>query len=117
MARPIPLPPMKHRLTVERFTITRNSAGEQVETWAPVATRWGAVQAVSGRQFFSAEQTVSEETHKITMWYFDGLLRKDRIAWQVAGTTRIFEIETVATEPEESKHIHIVRVKEQPEAN
>ena len=83
---------MRHRIRFERFDGTRDAYGdpltEEGENWTPVVTLWGSVDPVSGREFYAAEQSQSEVTHKIRCRYYPGLQTEMRIV--CAG--RIFQV-------------------------
>jgi SPP1 family predicted phage head-tail adaptor len=56
---------LRHRVTIKSKTVTQNGFGEEVITWATVATVWAAVEPLSGRELVSQQRTESLMTHRI----------------------------------------------------
>ena len=76
----------RHRITIQRYDGTVDAYGDvrddEDENWADIRTTWAAIDPVSGREFYAAEQSQSEVTHKIRCRYFEGLTPSDRIVHQ-----------------------------------
>ena len=83
---------LDRRVSILRATRARNEHGELVETWAPVVTVWAQRLDVTGREFFSATQTVAEGSARFRLRYRDDLLPTDRL--EDAG--RQFDIKHIA---------------------
>ena len=77
---------MRHRVTIQRYDGTVDDYGDVRddvdENWADVKTTWAAIDPVSGREFYEAQQSQSEVTHKIRCRYFEGLTTACRILHQ-----------------------------------
>lgn len=77
---------MRHRITFQRFDGTRDGFGDPLDTadqhWCDVATRWAAIDPISGREFYAAEQSQSEVSHKVRVRYLPGITTDMRILWQ-----------------------------------
>ena len=82
---------LKHRIEVQAPTNSRADDGGTATSWATEATRWGSIDAISGREFFEAAQTQSRVTHRIRMRFYDGLTSDYRLVWD----GRAFEIDSV----------------------
>lgn len=59
MAKQIGAGDLDRRITIERFTSTKNEFNEPVETWAPLATVWAQRKDVSDGEKFAAGQVSS----------------------------------------------------------
>ena len=70
---------LDQRVTIERLTYVEDPMGGGIETWAPLATVWAAVEPLNGREFFAASTTLSETTTRIRIRYRAGLTVVDRI--------------------------------------
>lgn len=74
---------MRHRVTFQRYNNTVDQYGDvrddMDENWEDVKNTWAAIDPVSGKEFYAAEQSRSEVTHKIRCRYFDGLTPGMRI--------------------------------------
>lgn len=74
---------MRHRITFQRFTGSLDDYGDPLQAddshWADVATVWAAIDPISGREFYAAEQSQSEVSHKVRCRYRSGLNTAMRI--------------------------------------
>lgn len=61
---------LRHRLTLQSKTYTANAYGEQVVTWSDEATVWGAIEPLSGREYFAQSQIQAEATVRIVIRYY-----------------------------------------------
>jgi len=77
---------MRHKITFQQYNGTVDAYGDvrddQDANWTDVRTTWAAIDPVSGREFYAAEQSQSEVTHKIRCRYFSGLTTAMRIIHQ-----------------------------------
>lgn len=82
---------LRHRLTLQRLADppVRDAYGEVTESWVALATVWGSVDQLGGREMTYASQRQSAATHKIVIRYYAGLTSADRVKFG----TRIFNIE------------------------
>ena len=69
---------LRHRLTLQQASSTPNSFNEMVESWADVATVYGAVEPLRGQEFFAAEQVQSEISVRVRIRYRSGVEPKMR---------------------------------------
>jgi SPP1 family predicted phage head-tail adaptor len=60
---------LRHRVTLQRRTVTRDSYGGETVTWADVATVWARRNAIGGREYYGAGQTLAESTSTYDMRY------------------------------------------------
>lgn len=76
---------MRHRITFQRFSGALDNFGDPLQAdaanWADVATTWAAIDPISGREFYAAEQSQSEVSHKIRCRYRTGLDTAMRITY------------------------------------
>ncbi len=70
---------LRHKVSIERATITQDDYGGIVRTWGTVATVPASVEPINGREYFTAYTTLSEVTTRIRIRYLDGLTVTDRI--------------------------------------
>jgi SPP1 family predicted phage head-tail adaptor len=71
---------LDRRVTILRRTLTRNDYGEQVESFATLATVWAQKMDVTGREFVSAQRTLAEGTTRFRLRYRSDLLHTDRLS-------------------------------------
>ena len=76
---------MRHRITFQQFSGTLDDFGDPLQVdddnWVDVATTWAAIDPISGREFYAAEQSQSEVSHKIRCRYRTGLDTAMRITY------------------------------------
>lgn len=79
---------LSHRVTIQERTETQNATGEVEWTWVDVCSVWAEITAVSGREFFAAQQVQSNVSHSILMRYRQGIKAKMRVV--EAGCAEVF---------------------------
>lgn len=64
---------LRHRVTIQQKTITQDTYGAEVETWAAVTTVWAKIEDLSGREYFAAQQvpTAQVSTRVTIRWRAD----------------------------------------------
>lgn len=83
---------MRHRIEFEEYIGEPDGYGDPQllidDNWGCVATVWAAINPISGREFYAAEQSQSEVTHKVICRYRAGLRNDMRIKYG----DRVFKI-------------------------
>ena len=82
---------LDQRVTIERFTSEQMDDGQMVDTWAPLATVWAAVEPQAGREFVAAGALQSELVVKIRIRWRAGITSGDR----VLHDGRVYDIQSV----------------------
>lgn len=72
---------LRHRVTIESSSASRDEFGGEVLTWATVATVWAAVEPLSGREFLDARRQEAEVSTRIRIRYRAGLVPGMRVTW------------------------------------
>lgn len=78
----IPAGKMSERVTFQAKSVTRNSLGEEVVTWADVATVWAEVRPLRGREFYAANQTQQVVDVRFMVRARAGLTVDMRLLWK-----------------------------------
>ena len=86
---------LRHPVTIQSATETRDAAGGVTKTWADVSDRWAEVKPISGREYLNADRVRADITHVIVIRNYSGLTSKHRIKFTDNGSTRYFNIESV----------------------
>lgn len=84
---------MRHRLVIQHLESTRDGHGAPVETWTDVATVWGSIEALSGREFFASQQTHGVVSCKVRIRHRDDL--RASTEWRLSHAGRILGIAAV----------------------
>jgi len=82
---------LRHRLTFQTKSASRDAYGGEDATWSDDETRWGSVSPLRGQEYFAAQQVHAEATHKIIIRHYEGLTIRHRIKFD----TRYFNIESI----------------------
>lgn len=70
---------MRYRVTLQFPSDGVDDYGNAIDEWADLATIWADIVPISGREYFSAQQAVSETQFKIYIRYLDGVSPKMRV--------------------------------------
>lgn len=98
---------MRHLVIIQRNAPTRDAQGGLVAVWSTHATVYGAIEVLTGRDLFEAQQMGYEATHKATIEYTSTITPDDRLYFD----SRAFSIVHIAN-PEEIGREHVLLVKE-----
>lgn len=58
---------LKHRLQIQEVAETVQPSGERTQGWSELATVWGSVVPLSGRELWNAQQAQPDVTHTVTL--------------------------------------------------
>lgn len=67
------------RVTLQRRVETRNAIGESVISYVDASRAWAAVEPLTGRELFNAQQTQAEITTRIRMHWQRGITERMRV--------------------------------------
>ena len=73
--------PLRHRITIEEKSVTRDAEGGEVVTWATFATVWASASSITGREFFASQQVNSTVSMKFGIRWLDGVTTAMRISF------------------------------------
>lgn len=94
---------LRERVTFERKTVTRNTFGEEVQSWAPIgaapaswpvqsglhpmvsggaASVWARVEPLAGRERLMAQQMGATADVRVTVRYRPDVNSADRLMWR-----------------------------------
>lgn len=105
---------LRHRVTVQKNTPTKNAVGEEVPGWAavPGVGSSGEVAArvspLRGRERWAAQQVAAEATHEAGLRYFPGLEHEMRLLFR----GRVLNIEAVMDVDERRRRILLLCTEE-----
>lgn len=100
---------LRHRVVVQRATDAIDQYGDQTKSWANLATVWAAVEPLNGRELFTAQQTQSQVSTRITIRPIVGqtITSKDRIKFG----SRYFDIQSVINVEERNIELQLLCVE------
>ncbi|MDP3059050.1 MAG: phage head closure protein [bacterium] len=73
---------LRHLITLQTPTITKDSLGVVSETWSDTASVYAQIEALSGREYFAVARVNAEVTHRVRIRYLRGIVPAMRV---VAG--------------------------------
>lgn len=96
---------LRHRVTIQKRSRAQDPSGEESDVFTAIAEVWASVEPLTGREQFTAQQILSEVTHRIRMRYIPGITvsARDRIVYG----TRLFDIQFPANLEERNKELEI----------
>jgi len=95
---------MRHRVSIQQVTETKDTYGATTRTWATIATVWAAIEPIAGREYFYAQQVQSNVSHRVTIRHRAGVTPKMRIMHD----SRTFEIESVRNLGERDRWLELM---------
>ena len=72
---------LRHRITIETPTETRNAYGEPEVTWGTFKEVWASVEPIRGREFWRAQEQQARVTTRIRIRYLADVTPKMRIVF------------------------------------
>lgn len=98
-------PRLRHRVTIEQVTETRDADGGVVTAWATLHSKVPAeIVPLSGREFVAAQAAQAGITARLTIRYMAGITPKMRV---VHGSD-IYNIEAVLPDPTLRRHLTLM---------
>ncbi len=97
---------LRQRVTIQKDTPVQDGYGQPVPVWSTHLTRWAAVEPLTGREYFTAQQTQAEVTTRIRVRWSSGhgITPKMRVSW----SGRLFEIDSVLEPVSARRELHLM---------
>lgn len=95
---------LRHRVTIQEKSVTRDSFGAEVITWVDFAEVWGSVEPLRGREFIEGRQMTASVDHRVRIRQRAGISPEMRVSY--AG--RVFEIRAVLHVNEAQREMHLM---------
>ncbi len=92
------------RIVIQSLTQATTAGGEVTETAATHAEVWAAIEPLSGREAWIAQQSQATTTHKITILYRPGITAD----MQALYDGRTFRFDSVVNLDEANRHLIIM---------
>lgn len=95
---------LRHRIAIEQVVETQDSDGSVIEAWSSYAAVQASIEPISGREYFAAQSTQADVTHRIRLRYFPGVTPKMRVNYN----SRIFDILSVININEHNRELQLM---------
>lgn len=104
---------LRHRVTIQQNTPSRDTYGEEIESWSALATVWAAVEPLAGTERYAADgaQTLATVDTRIRIRYWSGITPGMRVLFGA----RTFDIQAVIHLEERQQELHLL-CEERPDA-
>jgi len=102
MKKKVKIGDRRELVTIQHRTVTKNSFGEEEESWADYLKVHAFVEPLGGRDFLAAQQAQVEVSTRVNIRYYGCINGKD---WRVKWGERIYWIKFVI-DPEE-RHVEL----------
>lgn len=109
---------MKQRFTIQYYSLSSDGMGGNTQTWNDLATVWGKISAVSGRESFEIGGLKGKVRYKIITRYRDDFVSAgyDRSTYdfllRIQYDGRIFNIDYAQDRGEEQTYTELYAVEE-----
>ena len=105
---------LRYLVTVQRQTGTRDTTGNETDTWTTFAKVYAGVEpyvgsARAGREEFTGNQMVALDYTRFHMRYLAGIAPKDRIVYN----GRLFDIQAVNNRDERNYELELIAKERQ----
>jgi SPP1 family predicted phage head-tail adaptor len=95
---------LRHRITIEQVDETQDAGGEMLGNWSVYAIVQASIQPISGREYFAAQSTQADVTHRINLRHLTGVTPKMRVKYG----SRIFDILSVINVDERNRELQLM---------
>jgi SPP1 family predicted phage head-tail adaptor len=99
---------LRHIITIQRPTDTRNDYGEVVEGWEDVITTRASAEPLQGREYFASQQVRSETTTRFRIRWPGMPITPDM---RVMFEGRAYDIDSVIDPNERHRELHVMAVE------
>lgn len=94
---------LRKRIDIQEVSTTRDTHGNQVESWSNVATVYAAVEPINGGEKSTQARVTADVTHKITI-RFRAVTPRSRVVY--AGRT--FDVNATLNESERNRELTLL---------
>lgn len=92
---------LRHRIAIQSSNSTASSdLGQPIDAWTTVATVWGAIEPLSGREAFYANQVQADASHRVIIRGNRTVTTRNRLVHE----GRTFNIVSVMSDEERPRY-------------
>jgi SPP1 family predicted phage head-tail adaptor len=95
---------LRHRIEIQRATVTRDAMGGEIKAWQTTAIRWANVVPLAGREYFAGQAGDATVSHRIELRYLPGIVPSMR----VKTGDRVLDIEAVLDIEGRHRELHLM---------
>ena len=90
---------LRHKVKVMNRVNNIDAAGGQYESYVSLGDRHASIDPISGREYFTGQQTAQEANYKIRMRYLAGITPSTRLVYGA----RVFDVLHIANISEQNR--------------
>lgn len=101
----------RHKITIQKNTVSRGTTGEAVEVWKFFASRWASVEplvSIFTKEKFVAQQFMAESTTRIKMRYDDKMDGANVRDYQITFNNKTYNIQAILNVFELNQELHFM---------
>lgn len=95
---------LRHKCTIESYSASLNTFGEEAKTWATFCTAWCDIKPLNGNEKYVGAEKYATATHQVIMRFYAGIAPKMRLKYG----ERVFDIQAVLNVNEASKMMQLI---------
>lgn len=95
---------MRHRVTFQRQSTTKDAVGQLSQTWADIGARTASIEPLNGREYFNASGENSQVTTRIRLRY-DATIGSVKPYDRVVHGSTVYDILSVINESERNREL------------
>jgi len=95
---------LRHVVTIQEPVETQDEYGQTVTTWRDVQTVNASIEPLTAREFFAAQQTKADVTHKVRLRYVAGIVPTMRLLFG----SRVFHLGSVLNREERGIELELL---------
>jgi SPP1 family predicted phage head-tail adaptor len=95
---------LRHRIAIQKKTVSPDTEGIPMETWNDFAVMWSAVNPLSGKEFWEAQAVNQANIVRFRIRYISGIHSSMRIVYN----NRIFQILSIIDVEERHQELQIM---------
>lgn len=84
---------LDQRVTLQTATVTRDTVGGVVETWADTVTVWASVRPLTAKQIAQAQQVSADVRKAVTIRWRSGVSAAMRLKFSDSTTAKVHWVE------------------------
>ncbi|MDB4312004.1 phage head closure protein [bacterium] len=95
---------LRHRLILQSKVVGRDSYGGAIITWTTQATVWGAIEPLSGNEYFAQDQIQSESKVRVVIRYHSTVDPE----WRISHAGLYYDIQDVLNHDTRNRQITLM---------
>lgn len=99
---------LRHRITLQQMSKSRDYSGGYIDDWTDVSTHWASVEPLTGREYFTSDERLSDVNTRIILRSSETLLTfldGEKTNIRVTFKNSFYDVKAVMNVEERNKQI------------